>query len=338
MKFTIFAITLVLFGSLGLAEENDQEERSEYETYVWLEQKAMTDEKITNSEIHELIAKGLQHSDPEIVRLCLNTVLWHMSAAQKAIEDGLTPTIDRSLQEIPGLYDALIEYWNKEWERAGKAMPGLEDTFDPDKKALVSGMDTTDALEFTQKISEGKMSLVSVYQLWPGIPKLLAQLFPRKEEVYEVIWDAWGVQAQAYQGGPPDETGQNNPYPLLACLFHGRFKNPQDQEFRIRILQNADSTRLISKLAARSLGDLQSENGFEALSTVLLDDDRAEDAPHLEIVEAMLKYGEKAVPYFDRMSSSVSKNELLNSTDRKLKTRLQRQLVRFEQEHVAEIE
>ncbi|MXZ55115.1 MAG: hypothetical protein F4Z14_02980 [Gammaproteobacteria bacterium] len=338
MKITIFAMMLVLFGGHGFTEENSEENRTEFETYVWLEQEAMTDEEITNSEIHELIAQGLQHKDPEIVQLCLNTVLWHSLVAQKAIEDGLAPTMNRNLQDIPGLYDALIKYWNKEWERAGKVIPDPEDMFDPDQKALVSDMDATAAQELVQNIIDGKTSLTSMYQLWPGIPKLLAQLFPKKEEVYEIIWDTWGVQAQGYRGGLPDETGQNNPYPLLAALFHGKFNNPQDQEFRIRILLNEGSNKLTLKLAARSLGDLQSENGFEALVDVLQDDSRAKDAPHLEIVEAMLKYGEQAVPYVDLMRSRVSQTNFLNSTDRKLRTNLTEQLTSFEQKHVEEIE
>ncbi len=150
-----------------------------------------------------------------------------------------------------------------------------------------------------------------------------------------------------YRGGLPDgqrvtytedeiraEGGSdtNNPLPLLSALFHGKFNNPKDREFRIEILSHIGSVRQFSSLAARSLGEFRSDEGFDALVTVLEKDQLMFGTPKIPIVEAMLKYGEKAAPYIPLMRTSLESSKGFVAQERELKTKLEELLGEFEKE------
>lgn len=175
------------------------------------------------------------------------------------------------------------------------------------------------------------------------LPHLLASLFPEDDKVYEIIWDAMPVPVGGYRGGFPNGDGglkdTNNPLPLLSALYVGKFNNPRDQEFRKDILLNKEAIKKFSALAARSLGDFRSDEGFEALVSVLLEEEhRKYGAPHLQVVEAMIKYEEKAAPYLLKMSSRVKRTEPFDATERDLQIALKERLVHFKEKYVDEAE
>ncbi|MYF01893.1 MAG: hypothetical protein F4227_02630 [Gammaproteobacteria bacterium] len=314
-------MAIVLFTGSACSENHKTEQRTELETYIWLEREAMFDTEVPDSEIHDLIAKGLQHDDPEIVLCSVGAMSKFIGIYKLRIEDGGEPVVeDRNLQDIPGLYDTLINMWNEGWKEAGGSMP--EPTMPED---LVERF-------------EARTGSISVSPAWIHLPMLLSYLYPGDEAVYEIIWNAIPFPVGGYRGGFPDGgwNDANNPLPLLSALFHGEFNNPKDQAFRIDILLNKKAIRRFSALAAKSLGDFRSVEGLEALASVLQEDHRKYGTPHIQIVEAMIKYEEQAAPYLLKMSSRLKNAEPFNSIERDLQIALKERLVHFKEKYVEE--
>ena len=310
IRHTLLVFAILFIGSHALSED-EQDNRTELETYVWLEREGMFDKEVPNKEIHELISTGLRSEDPEIVHYSVRSMSLFLGVSRTGIERGLTPTIDRQLQDIPELYDILIKMWDDGWKKAGGAIP---EPVMPD--------------DYLERIEEKSGSLLPG-PAWTALPMIFAYLFPGDEKVYKIIWD---VFPSDYRGGFPDGGyhDTNNPGQLLSALYTGKFDNPKDQQFRIDILMNKEATRSFSSLAARSLGDLRSDEGFEALATVLQNDNMKHGTPHIPIVEAMIKYEEKAVPYISLMRERLAKSPGLDSVERELKITLKERLVHFE--------
>ena len=321
LVFAVFAVQV-------FSEKGADEVQTELETTGWLKLEDLFDEEVPNKEIHALVSQGLKHDDPKIVENTVGAVIFYVNFKRLQVEElGLSSEFDRHLQEVPDLYDELITMWDTNWADAGGVIPDLVHSVQ----------------EMSQVFETGVGSILPK-PIWVGLPLTLAYLFPGDEKVYEIIWDVFSSE---YRGGPPDgmrvtysedeiraegSSDTNNPLPLLSALFHGQFNHPKDQQFRIEILSNIGSIRHFSSLAARSLGDFRSDEGFEALVTVLEKDQLIFGTPKLQIVEAMLKYGKKAAPYISLMRTSLESSKGLNVQDRALKNQLQEQIRKFEKE------
>ena len=310
--------TAVLFLAMGaVAEQNEQEESNELETYIWLEREAIGDPEISNLQIHKLIAAGLQHDDQEVIHCTVSAIALHIGAGRVQRVRGVTPTLDRRLQDIPDLYENLTGMWEIGWKEAGGVMP---DRIFPD--------DLSDRLT-------AKTGCIGIYPTWSVLPLSLAYLFPGDEKVYEIIYNAFPEPTGGFSGDFPDGTGDdpNNPGPLLAALFEGKFNRPNDERIRTELFLDRGTIYHTSQLIARSLGEFRSDKGLEALAQVLEEDNMKYGTPKIPIVEAMLKYEEQASQYVPLMKEKLESARPLNSLERGLKDTLKEHLVKFEREY-----
>ncbi|MYF01898.1 MAG: hypothetical protein F4227_02655 [Gammaproteobacteria bacterium] len=321
----VLHLVFVLFAVQVFSEQGEEEAQPENDSFGGLKLEVLFDPEVSNEGIHTLVSQGLKHDNPKIVESTVGAIIFYVNLNRIQVEEKrLLPEFDRRLQDVPDLYDKLIAMWDTNWEEVDGVIPDL--VFSINER---SGTDVGSVLP---------------RPYWLGLPLTLAYLYPQDEKVYEIIWDVFSSE---YRGGLPDgqrvtytedeiraEGGSdtNNPLPLLSALFHGKFNNPKDREFRIEILSHIGSVRQFSSLAARSLGEFRSDEGFEALVTVLEKDQLMFGTPKIQIVEAMLKYGEKAVPYIPLMRTSLESSKGFDAQERALKTKLEEQLGEFEKE------
>lgn len=298
MRKTVFLIAIVVTAGNAFSEESEQVERTKLETYVWLEREGIFDEAVPNSEIHDLIVKGLQDEDKEIEQCTVTAMSLFCGLATHAIESGGTPKFDRRFQDIPDLYDTLMEMWDKGWEAADGVMP--EPTLPDD----------------LEERFEERTGFMGYSPPWTMLPLMMAYLFPGDDKVYEIIWEVNPIPEGGYQGGFPDggHNDKNNPIPLLSALFVGKFNNKKDQDFRIDLLLNKETIFFVSSLAARSLGEFRSDEGLAALATVLTRGGMKYGTPNITIVEAMLKYEEEAIQFISLMQNALDTAKPLNTT------------------------
>ena len=305
MRNTIHFLAIFMIANIVLSEDSKQEERTEHETYIWLEREGIFDPEVSTSEVHELLSKGLNHDDPKIVHCAISAIKWYSNLTSELRIIGKTPDTDRRLGELPGLYNLLTGIWDKGWKEAGGVVP----------KAQYSASRTE---RWTNKTA-----CLAPDPIWTSLTLTLAYLFPGDEKVYEIIWK---------------HLPQISPGSLLTGLFEGKFNNPKDIQHRINLLTNRETKQYWSRLAARSLGDFRSERGLETLVQVLEKDDMEYGTPKFVIVDAMIKYDEDATPHIELMRETLENTRPIGTSDRDLMIALKECLSHFEEKYAEEVE
>ena len=265
----LLSVCVTYFGTGNTLDEMlADEELTDRELYTWLNQGGMRDASVPNGAIHKLIMAGLQHEDPEIQHCTLSAIQIHVGVNVGRITENRTITIDRRLQDIPQLYDLLMNMWDDELSKAGGIVPEID--YDITLEQLETGFPCS-----------GKPG-------WAGLQFTFAYLSPRNEKVYEIIWSTLEGEKTL-----PDRK-RDNPIPLLAALHVGEFNTPKDQEFRIKILTGSETSIYTMGIAANSLAKYQSEEGLAALVDVLENQKSKYGFAPIEVVEAIMAHGEEA--------------------------------------------
>lgn len=303
-KVTYFMVAILIV-TTTFSEENEQVDRTDFDTYLWLERKGMFDPKVPNSQVHDLLSKGINHEDPKIVHCAISAIVWYCSSTRWLRVHGKQHPTDRKLGEIPGLYDLLIGLWEEGYEEAGGIVP----------RATYSAS--------WEEQWDLETACLAPDPVWTSLSMPMAYMFPGDDKVYEIIWK---------------DLPQISPGSLLVGLFEGKFNNPKDEQLRIDILTNPETELYWSSIAARSLGDFRTVRSLDTLVQVLENDNMTYGAPKFVIVEAMMKHEADAAPYLDLMRTALEEGTPLSSVDRDLKTVLQERLVHFEEKYVEEAE
>ena len=268
----VLLILLVYVPSFGTPNMLDEmlasEELTDRELYTWLNRGGMRDATVPNGVIHKLIMAGLQHEDPEIQQCTLSAIKTHVGTNVWLITENRTITTDRRLQDIPQLYDLLMNMWDEGLSKAGGILPETDHSV------------TLEQLE-TGFPCSGKPA-------WAGLQKTFSYLYPRNEKVYEIIWST----LEGKKTRPNKK--RDNPIPLLNALHVGEFNNPKDQEFRIKVLTGSDTSINTMGIAANSLAKFQSAEGLAALVDVLENQKSKYGFAPIEVVEAIMAHGEEA--------------------------------------------
>ena len=299
---TLTAIALVIVNAVTAADTSDQ---SELDLYIWFNTEGMYDPDVSNDQIHELITNGLQHENQEIVDCTIGALAMQIGGTFAfARMYGKEADLDRDLRHNKEWYDPLINMWDDNWEAANGVLP--ETTY-PD-----SGC------------TDGPIPS------WPVLPLALAYLYPQDEKVYEIIWEVYPIPQPIRDGKITDET---NPLPLLRALFDGGFNYEKDQQFRIDILLNRETSYPTAQFAARSLGDFRSDEALEELATRLEKSDYKYGTPKLEFIEAIMKYEAQAQPYIPLLKKSINNIMKVGSFDPELYATLKERLVHFEEKY-----
>ena len=279
MRYLIILLVSISVAITGLGTANTLEtkladdEFTEAELYSWLQIEGMRDETVSNREIHKLIVAGLAHDDPEIRHCAMTAIKFHVGYSVNSIIEGRTVKVDRRLQDIPNLYDLLMEMWDKELIKAGGVVPEI-------------------VFDVTLIQIEEEFPCLSGKPAWAGLPRTFAYLFPKDEKVYNIVWMALKDKKTL-----PDKD-EDNPIPLLSALYVGEFNHPKDEEFRIQVLTDRTTHYYITALAINSLAKFQSEKSLAALVSTLEQDQHKWGLPYLEIVEAIMSYGDEPTTEF----------------------------------------
>lgn len=295
-------IIVILILSTGMSIAETKEDSSDLETYIWLEREGIFDVDVSTEKVHDLLTQGLKHEDPVVVHCSISAIVLFIGVTGEARINGVPMKVDRRLHELPGLYDQLIELWEKGYEESDGVRPPLKAASDDDLDRLLN-----------------KTGCLAPDPVWTSLAIPLAYLFPGDDKVHDIIWK---ILPQT-----------NNPGSLLIGLFEGKFNNPKDQQYRIDLLLNPDTKGYDARLAARSLGDFRSEEGLITLATVLQDNNKTYYTPTVPIVEAMLKYGEQAVEYIPLLRERLQSADPFNKHEREMIITLKERMVHFVKEH-----
>lgn len=273
----LLVITLASYGETNTLEKMlADKDLTEKQLYSWLYRDGMNDVKVPNGAIHKLIIAGLQHEDPEIQHCALSAIRSHVGTNVGHIIDNRTITIDRRLQDIPQLYDILMDLWDTELIKAGGVVPDLDYSV------------TVTQLENGFPCRGGRPG-------WAGLQHTFAYLYPGNTKVYDIIWSTLEGKKTL-----PDKE-EDNHIPLLAALHVGNFNNPKDEAYRIQVLTSRDTDMYTMKVAANSLAKFQSEKGLAALVDILENRKSKWGSGTIEVVEAIMAHGEQATAQHQRL-------------------------------------
>lgn len=273
---------------------------------IWLERDGIFDPEVPNTEVHALLTKGLYHRDPKIVACSISAIFWYVRMSDTAAVMGNPRPRDRQLADIPGIYDLFIGLWDEGWTKSGGKLPDLQRSAETFMDRLLH---KTDCI------------LTDQDPVWVSLMSPLVYLFPGDEKVHEIVWKT---------------IPHVNPDGLLSVLREGKFDSPISQKHRIDILTNPETKEISATLAAKSLGVFRSEDGLEALVTVLETGIHAYVPTKMTIVDSMMKYEEEAAPYIAVMRQTLDSALTDDEEEIERKEDVQWQLKWFEEDYAEE--
>ncbi|MCY3626397.1 MAG: hypothetical protein OXG88_02015 [Gammaproteobacteria bacterium] len=313
MKSLVVAIVLLLITVTSYGETNTlekmlaDEDLTEPQLYSWLHRDGMKDATVPTGAIHKLIIAGLQHEDPEIQHCVLSAIRSHVGTNVGHIISNRTITLDRRLQDIPQLYDILIDIWNTELIKAGGVVPDID--YSVTLTQLANGF----------PCDGGRPA-------WAGLQHTFAYLYPKNAKVYDIIWNTLEGKKTL-----PDKEEENH-IPLLAALYVGKFNNPKDEAYRIRVLTSRDTDMYTLGIAANSLAKFQSEKGLTALVEILENRKSKWGAGTIEVVEAIMAHGEQATAQHQKLLRDAMPKVFKNRSHNTSVLWIDRELSRLEVE------
>lgn len=306
---SVLLITITSYGEPNTLEKMlANEDLTERELYTWLQVDGMNDATVSTGVIHKLIVAGLIHEDTEIQHCTLTAIKFHVGANVSRIIKNRTITIDRRLQDIPQLYQLLMNLWDEEFTKAGGVVP--EKDYSSSLEQLETGF-----------------PCLGSRPGWAALPWAFAYLYPRNEKVYDIIWKTLEGEKAL-----PDRD-ENNPIPLLAALHVGDFNNPKDEAFRIQVLTSRDTDMYTMGVAANSLAKFQSEKGLAALVDVLEHRKSKWGASTIEVVEAIMAHGEQATAQYQQLLRDAMPKVFKNRSHNTRVLWIQRELSQIEVEN-----
>lgn len=260
---------LIAFSVLGT--EPIPEHLEGVELYDWLGVEGIWEAALEDETVLELISDGVFHDDSDISYAAIGAIGLYTGRVEMEswVQTG-AEFPHYNIQDIPELKDFLLEVWDRE----SNANPHFK----------------TEAY-FAELLDIRNDRMVSrLDRVWIQIPGMLATIFPKDPDVLKVLWDAM----------LPNQYGQ-----MLRNLDVGEFNTEEAIDFRVRCLMDTEMADTTVARAARGLGRFQSKKGFDALLRRLNDtENRTSAIAH--IIEAIVMYGEEAVPHADRLRSVAS--------------------------------
>lgn len=288
-KFVSVVIVLSTFVSASISSQHDHDHENDevaappidhtqlsgVELYDWLGTYGYYTEHYSNDELQKLVAEGLANDDPDIVHATIGSLSWYAVHALTQRDESGNPRFDRGLQSVPGLKKSLITVW-----RANKN----EDTYPLTQE------------DFENSVEYRNEQLVPVPALefaWSFIPSTLASLFPKDQEVHEILWD----------GYDPD-----NPTTMLDWLNRGQFTTEKATKLRLELLNAVEGLSPI--YAAIGLGFTESTDALSALV------DRLETDPGnrvlcAHLIDSIVAHGASAIPHLALLRRAAQESDLL---------------------------
>lgn len=274
IKYSLPIEILIVVGSCALVSPNGVPADLEgTELYDWLGFEGIYDPDLDNDTVINILEKGLFSDDPDIVAAALNAINWYISWVGWDSKSPEEPRpLDRELQKISGLKALLVDTWQK----------GIAEN--PD-------FDASQGLDMVE-IRNGRAVLNSK-SVWTLIPNILAVLYPKDPDGYEIIWES---------------KGSNGFDSLVLLLNLGEYSSKKDQELRISVVLDRNVEARHTAEAARGLGLFRSKEGLEALVSRLEESAKYHTNAVGHLVETVVEYGNDCLPYA----------ELLRKTGRRL--------------------
>ncbi|MXW06596.1 MAG: hypothetical protein F4X56_00660 [Gammaproteobacteria bacterium] len=286
---TSFVIVLSTFASASIPTQHehghghdeveatpiDHTQLAGVELYDWLGTDGYYTEDFSNDELQKLVAEGLASADPDIVNATIGSLSWYAVHSLTQRDELGNPRFDRGLQSVPGLKQSLIDVW-----RANKN----EDTYPLTEE------------DFENSVEYRNEQLVPVPTLefaWSFVPSMLAALFPKDQEVHEVLWDGYDPE---------------NPTTMLDWLNRGRFTTEKATKLRLELLNATDDLSPI--YAAIGLGFTESADALAALVD-RLETDPGDRVLLAHLIDSIVAHGVRAIPHLDLLRKTAQEFDLL---------------------------
>ena len=284
---TSIVIVLSTFASASVLTQQDHEhddveatpidhtQLSGVELYDWLGTDGYYTEVYSDEELQKLVADGLGSDDLDIIYATIGSLSWYAVHSLTQRDEAGNPRFDRGLQSVPGLKQSLMDVW-----KANKN----EDTYPLTEE------------DFENSVEYRNEQLVPVPTLefaWTFIPPTLASLFPKDQEVHEILWD----------GYDPD-----NPITILDWLNRGQFTTEKATELRLELLNAADGLAPI--YAAVGLGVTESSDALTAL-VERLEADPGDRVLAAHLIDSIVAHGEGAIPHLALLQNTAQEASLL---------------------------
>ncbi len=287
--FTSFVIVISTFASASIPTQHehdhghdegdatpvDHSQLSGVELYDWLGTDGYYTEDFTDDELQKLVAEGLADDDPDIVNATIGSLSWYAVHSLTQRDESGKPRFDRGLQSVSGLKQSLIDVW-----RANKN----EDTYP------LTQEDFENSVEFR---NEQLVPVPTLEFAWSFIPSTLASLFPKDQEVHEILWDGYDPE---------------NPTTMLDWLNRGQFTTDKATKLRLELLNAVDGLAPI--YAAVGLGITESTDALTALVD-RLERDPGNRVLAAHLIDSIVAHGESAIPHLTLLRKVAQESDLL---------------------------
>ncbi len=286
---TSFVIVLSTFASASIPTQHehdhghdegdatpvDHSQLSGVELYDWLGTDGYYTEDFSDEELQELVEEGLANDDRDIVNATIGSLSWYAVHSLTQRDESGKPRFDRGLQSVPGLKQTLMDVW-----RANKN----EDTYP------LTEEDFDNSVEFR---NEQLVPVPTLEFAWSFIPSTLAALFPKDQEVHEILWDGYDPE---------------NPATILDWLNRGQFTTEKATKLRLELLNEVSGLAPI--YAAVGLGFTESDDALAALV------DRLEKDPWnrvlvAHLIDSIVAHGKSAIPHLTLLRKAAQESDLL---------------------------
>lgn len=260
----------------------DHTQLSGVDLYDWLGTDGYYTEEFSDEDLQKLVAEGLANDDPDIVNATIGSLSWYALHLLTQRDESGKPRFDRGLQTVSGLKQSLMDVW-----RANKN----EDTYP------LTEEDIDNSVEYR---NEQLAPVPTLEFAWSFIPSTLAALFPKDEEVHEILWDGYDPK---------------NPTTILDWLNRGQFTTEKATKLRLEILNAIDGLAPI--YAAVGLGFTESDDALAALVD-RLEKDPGNRVLAAHLIDSIVAHGENAIPHLTFLRKVAQESNLLPPDDETL--------------------
>lgn len=294
VKLIIALLTVSLVCMSGAQESN-------VENYVELNESAIFDPNVSNESINELIFTGITSEDPAIFSLTLQTINNYVEQQVKETSGPIESQPRRSVDQIPGLKELLIDHWrSKHAEHGHNVLEFLQNQVDSisGKNLDLSPLDISASTpeQIQETVAKYVQQRLNAMSPWVSIPQSLCVLWPQDDAVHSLIWE-FREKDKAIQ-----------PAYLLRLLNRGKFITQTANRYRISQLvaypvgSGSGAAEAIS-LAARGLTLSHPEEAIANLVKAGFD----HIEPRKDVLITLAGYENAQLdPFYDKLVSLVS--------------------------------